>query len=71
MAKSVHLAYASVRKEFFSNKLWNKIVEHPELYNLEPAPEELLDSDTEEDLVGFPSARTNHHPQYLTQQKQF
>jgi hypothetical protein len=49
MFRSVHLAYAAVRKEFFNVNLWKMIVEHPELFDPElHSHGDLPDSDIED-----------------------
>jgi hypothetical protein len=60
MSRSVHLAYASVRKQFFNVNLWEEIAEHLELYDLEPPPpEDLLFLDSDDENLVSPSFRTH------------
>jgi hypothetical protein len=61
MSRSVHLAYAAVRKEFFNVNLWETIAEHPELFDPElHSHGDLPDSDIEDvDLPDF-SFLTHH-----------
>jgi hypothetical protein len=62
MARSVHLVYASVHKEFFNYELWSEMADNPEMYSLEPAPEELLNLDSDDENLASSSFTTHQLP---------